>query len=64
LRQTAREFQALHWSRLAFNAASAAFAFVGFVAFDRQRILAQPLRQAARRDSQPVPHDVSATALG
>jgi Domain of unknown function (DUF1772) len=64
LRQTAREFQALHWSRLAFNAASAAFAFVGFVAFYRQRLLAQPWRQTARLDSQPVPHDVSATALG
>jgi uncharacterized membrane protein len=39
LRQTAREFQTLHWSRLAFNAAGAAFAFVGFLAIYRQRIL-------------------------
>jgi hypothetical protein len=64
LRQTAREFQTLHWSRLAFNAASAAFAFVGFVTFDRQRILAQPSRQTVRLHSQPTPHDGSATAFG
>lgn len=35
LRQTAWEFQTLHWLRLALNAASAAFIFTGFVAFDR-----------------------------
>ena len=64
LRQTMQEFQTLHWSRLVFNAASAAFAFVGFVAFDRQRILAQPLRQSARLHSQPVPHDDPVAALG
>jgi uncharacterized membrane protein len=64
LRQTAREFQTLHWSRLMFNAASAVFAFVGFVSFDRQRILAQPLRQTASLESQPVPHDSPAPALG
>jgi uncharacterized membrane protein len=44
LRQTAREFQTLHWLRLAFNAASAVFAFVGFVTFDRSRILEQVAR--------------------
>jgi hypothetical protein len=64
LRQTAREFQTLHWSRLAFNAASAAFAFVGFVAFDRQRILAQPSRQTARLHSPSAPHDGPVTAFG
>ena len=63
LRQTAREFQALHWSRLALNAASAAFAFAGFVAFDRQRILTEPLPRTARPRSQPVPQDNPA-ALG
>jgi hypothetical protein len=64
LRQTAREFQTLHWSRLAFNAAGAAFIFVGFVAFDRQRILAQPLHQTARPGSQLGPSEGPATALG
>jgi hypothetical protein len=64
LRQTAQDFQSLHWLRLAFNAASAVFAFVGFVSFDRQRILAQPLRQTASLESQPVPHDSPAPALG
>lgn len=39
LRQTAWEFETLHWLRLGFNAASAAFIFVGFVAFDRWRLL-------------------------
>jgi hypothetical protein len=48
LRQTAQEFQALHWSRLAFNAASAAFAFVGFLAIYRERVLAQAA--ASNRD--------------
>jgi hypothetical protein len=50
LRQTAREFQALHWSRLAFNAASAAFAFMGFMALHRSRIL----EQVARSGTAPV----------
>jgi uncharacterized membrane protein len=64
LRQTAREFASLHWVRLALNAASAAFAFVGFVAFDRQQILARPLRHAVRARSSPVPQDDPAAALG
>jgi hypothetical protein len=63
LRQTAREFQTLHWSRLAFNAASAAFAFVGFVALDRQRVLAQQLPRRARQPQQSVPRDDRAGAL-
>ena len=63
LRQTAREFQTLHWSRLAFNAASAAFAFAGFVAFDRQRVLAQQLPRVARQRSQSVPRDDRAGAV-
>jgi signal transduction histidine kinase len=63
LRQTAREFQTLHWSRLAFNAASAAFAFAGFVAFDRQRLLAQQVPRAARQRSRSVPRDDRAGAL-
>ena len=54
LRQTAREFQTLHWSRLAFNAASAAFAFAGFVAFYRERLLARSLPQIARPGSRPA----------
>lgn len=38
LRQTAEQFEQLHWLRVAFNAASAVFAFVGFVALDRWRV--------------------------
>jgi hypothetical protein len=37
LRQTAEQFEQLHWLRVAFNAASAVFAFIGFVALDRRR---------------------------
>jgi hypothetical protein len=39
LRQTAREFQSLHWGRVAFNAASAAFVFVGFLKFYRTNLI-------------------------
>jgi hypothetical protein len=38
LRQTAREFQVWHWSRLTFNAASAVSVFVGFLKLYRLRI--------------------------
>lgn len=48
LRQTAQEFQTLHWARLAFNAVSATAIFVGFVAFFRQRVLAQVTDATAR----------------
>lgn len=41
LRQTALEFQAWHWSRLAFNAASAVFIFIGFLRFYRYTITSQ-----------------------
>jgi hypothetical protein len=64
LRQTARDFQTLHWLRLGFNAASAAFAFVGFVTFDRQRLRAYPVRRTARPGSRSVPHDDPIAALG
>jgi hypothetical protein len=40
LRQTAREFQSLHWGRVAFNAAGAAFIFVGFLKFYRAHVVA------------------------
>jgi hypothetical protein len=40
LRQAAREFQALHWGRVAFNAAGAAFIFVGFLKFYRAGVVA------------------------
>jgi hypothetical protein len=46
LRQTAEQFEQLHWLRVAFNAASAVFAFIGFVALDRLRAA-----QAARSTS-------------
>jgi hypothetical protein len=41
LRQTSLEFQAWHWSRLAFNAASALFIFIGFLRFYRYTITSQ-----------------------
>ena len=37
LEQVAREFQTLHWARLAFNAAGSALIFVGFLKFYRYR---------------------------
>ena len=37
LRQTAAQFEQLHWLRVALNAGSAVFAFIGFVALDRWR---------------------------
>jgi hypothetical protein len=49
LRQTAEQFEQLHWLRVAFNAASAVFAFVGFVALDRWRVA----RGAAPASSGP-----------
>jgi hypothetical protein len=38
LRQTAQEFQTLHWSRLAFNAVGSALIFTGFLRFYRHSI--------------------------
>lgn len=39
IRQVAQEFQTLHWSRVAFNAAGSALVFIGFLKFYRQRVL-------------------------
>ena len=39
LRQTAREFQTLHWARILFNVAASASIFVGFLKFYRHRVL-------------------------
>lgn len=41
LKQTAREFQAGHWLRLAMSAAASALSFVGFLKFYRHRISSQ-----------------------
>jgi hypothetical protein len=41
LRQTSLEFLFWHWSRLAFNAASAVFIFIGFLRFYRYAITSQ-----------------------
>jgi hypothetical protein len=49
LRQTAWEFQTLHWLRVIFNAASAVFIFVGFVRYDRWRLLTMVERPRAPR---------------
>jgi hypothetical protein len=38
LRQTAQEFQTLHWSRLLFNAVGSALIFTGFLKFYRHSI--------------------------
>jgi hypothetical protein len=65
LRQTAAEFQMLHWSRLAFNAVSAAAMFMGFVAVYREHVLAQAARatrQAGRLGSRAA-HDSAAAGL-
>lgn len=41
LRQVAREFEALHWLRLLFSAASAVFIFVGFLKVYKHRLLSR-----------------------
>ena len=41
LRQTAIEFQNLHWLRVGFNMAGSVLIFVGFLKFYRERILAE-----------------------
>lgn len=41
LRQTAQEFQMLHWLRVGFNLASSIFIFTGFLKFYRHGIISQ-----------------------
>lgn len=41
LRQTAQEFQTLHWARLAFNAVGSALIFIGFLKVYRQQIISR-----------------------
>jgi Domain of unknown function (DUF1772) len=41
LRQVAREFQTLHWARLAFNVAASASIFVGFMRFYRHMLTSE-----------------------
>lgn len=41
LRQVAREFQTLHWARVAFNFAACALIFVGFMRFYSQMIISE-----------------------
>jgi len=41
LRQTAQEFQTLHWARLGFNLAGSMLIFTGFAKFYRHRIMSQ-----------------------
>src|SRR5918995_5597359 len=41
LKQIAQEFQTLHWSRLAFNAAGSASIFIGFLRFYRHLLTSQ-----------------------
>jgi hypothetical protein len=50
LKQTAREFQAGHWLRLAMSAAASALSFVAFLNFYRHRIASQET-PPGRKDS-------------
>ncbi len=43
LRQTAHEFELMHWLRVAFNVAGSALIFTGFLKFYRHTIVAQRL---------------------
>jgi hypothetical protein len=45
IRQVAQEFQMLHWSRLAFNAAASVSIFVGFLKVYRHRITSKCARR-------------------
>jgi hypothetical protein len=56
LRQIAEQFEQLHWLRVAFNAASAVFAFIGFVALDR--------RQVAQGAQAPTAEPLGSRQLG
>ena len=59
LRQTSLEFQLWHWSRLAFNAASAVFIFIGFLRFYRYTITSQ-IMEPRRDDSLAAPAPMQA----
>ena len=41
LRQVAREFQTLHWARLAFNVVASASIFVGFMRYYRHMLTSE-----------------------
>ena len=43
LRQTAQEFETLHWARLAFNALGSGLIFTGFLKFYRHKIMSSLL---------------------
>ncbi len=51
LKQIAQEFQTLHWSRLAFNAAGSALIFVGFLKFYRYIITSQDAHREPKVDA-------------
>jgi hypothetical protein len=48
LRQTAQEFQTLHWARVAFNVAAFVSIFVGFLRFYRQKITSEQAHREAQ----------------
>lgn len=50
--EIAREFQSLHWTRLAFNVASGLFVFLAFLAAHRHRLLT--------RNAEQIPTSVAA----
>src|SRR4029079_10941251 len=52
LRQAAVEFQRLHWARLAFNAASAAFVLVGLLKLYASQLAATPSKVCYTDGSQ------------
>lgn len=52
--RAAQEFQSMHWTRLAFNAASAVFVFLAFLAAYRHRLGADRVGEAGTR-TLPAP---------
>jgi hypothetical protein len=63
LRQTAAEFQMLHWSRLAFNAVSAVAIFMGFLAVYREHVLAKATGAARQSLGSRAIYDSPTTGL-
>jgi hypothetical protein len=64
LRQTAREFQNLHWLRLAFNAVGSALIFVGFLKFYRYTITTQNTPSTTETAVQPAGEFPAAASAG
>lgn len=59
LRQTAQEFQTLHWSRLAFNVVGSMLIFVGFLKFYRHMIISEA---ASVDPADPAPANLASAS--